>query len=839
MKPRIFSLCFRCICVGILLFASFFPLSSQVHAETPTCVGSVDQSEVSIDSTNDFYFSLNNTSQNTNIGMIKITRPSSNFTLNGYSSGWTGTQTDNDITLTDGAVGAGGSTSFIIGVTAGPNNAASAPWTITIAEGSDGTNPGVCTGSFSTAITGGPSGPVISNISVSGVSDSAVTVSWQTSSSSTGRVDYGTTTGYGSSKSDSTGSTSHTVAITGLTANTTYHYKVTGTDDTGSASSSDQTVTTADVGTTATPTPTTQPGATATPTPIPDNHAPAVTVALDTSKPFAKVPTVTGTAIDDHGVVRIEYTVNNGTSWVLVKTIASPGDASSSFSFDPVIKTTGKVALIVRALDASGNIGKSVTLSFTLDMTPPNVIAPTDFSKPFAKAPAVSGTATDPSGVGNLLYSLDGKNWIPISQVESTGTSATFGFAPGQLEDGTYSLSVRASDALGNTGDTKLGDMTIDRLPPLVGGNIIAIGPYILPANGEGVVETTVGIYHKLTLSAVGGPTSIFVRIHQMGDARDTTQSLTDGELSLSKNSDTGLWSGSFQFDSPGEYTLSATAIDGAKNTTQRVIGKVHVSSLARIGSQSGYVEGAVVRAFVMDPLTGQFVVWDGLSYGQQNPQKTNTSGSYGFFLPAGTYYLEVKTPGYKTLVTDRFTLNTARPLSAPLTLFRSWPLKIGPFTLPLPDFRYTVAEVTLTQNQTIPDQGVRALVGFEMPDFHLTIRGQTVTPTSLRGKNTIITLLNTWWPQASAQLSILEQLAKHSDTHFMVIIPQESLAKVDSYKKRGGYTLDIIADPDSTVVDGLKYQTIPVHILVNKTGKIEAVKSGLLQTVDFVDNKN
>jgi hypothetical protein len=65
-------------------------------------------------------------------------------------------------------------------------------------------------------------------------------VTWQTTTAANSRVDYGTTTAYGSNVTDSSSVTRHDLVITGLSAGTTYHYKVTS----GSAVSSDFTFTT-------------------------------------------------------------------------------------------------------------------------------------------------------------------------------------------------------------------------------------------------------------------------------------------------------------------------------------------------------------------------------------------------------------------------------------------------------------------------------------------------------------------------------------------------------------------------------------------------------------------
>lgn len=75
--------------------------------------------------------------------------------------------------------------------------------------------------------------PTISGVASSSVTSNSASVSWTTNEPATGSVEYGTTTSYGSSASASSLTTSQSVALTGLAASTTYHYRVTATDSAG------------------------------------------------------------------------------------------------------------------------------------------------------------------------------------------------------------------------------------------------------------------------------------------------------------------------------------------------------------------------------------------------------------------------------------------------------------------------------------------------------------------------------------------------------------------------------------------------------------------------------
>ena|GEM_PF-3313990 len=90
-----------------------------------------------------------------------------------------------------------------------------------------------------------PAAPVITNVTASGITTSSATITWTTNENATSVVEYGTTTGYGTTTSDSSLVTSHSASLSGLSAGTTYHYRVKSTDAAGNqAVSPDYTFTT-------------------------------------------------------------------------------------------------------------------------------------------------------------------------------------------------------------------------------------------------------------------------------------------------------------------------------------------------------------------------------------------------------------------------------------------------------------------------------------------------------------------------------------------------------------------------------------------------------------------
>ncbi|MEM4308369.1 MAG: pre-peptidase C-terminal domain-containing protein [Thermoplasmata archaeon] len=87
--------------------------------------------------------------------------------------------------------------------------------------------------------------PEITNVHVNNVSTATAEIAWDTNEPSTSVVEYGTTSAYGQTISDSSSVTSHSIVLSGLTASTTYHFRVKSVDAAGNlATSSDYTFTT-------------------------------------------------------------------------------------------------------------------------------------------------------------------------------------------------------------------------------------------------------------------------------------------------------------------------------------------------------------------------------------------------------------------------------------------------------------------------------------------------------------------------------------------------------------------------------------------------------------------
>ena len=87
---------------------------------------------------------------------------------------------------------------------------------------------------FTTAAAPDTTAPVISGVGSSNITASGASVAWTTNEASDTQVEYGLTTGYGSSTTLNPAMvTSHSASLSGLAANTLYHYRVKSRDAAG------------------------------------------------------------------------------------------------------------------------------------------------------------------------------------------------------------------------------------------------------------------------------------------------------------------------------------------------------------------------------------------------------------------------------------------------------------------------------------------------------------------------------------------------------------------------------------------------------------------------------
>ena len=737
---RLFAAAQRFISVALaVIIGSMLVGQAHVFAAT-TCGGSVSIHTVTPASSNDFTITVNNTGS-TDIGWVDITVPSANFTYTGNSvNGWSTADHDGGTTLSGNTIVPGQTETFSVTATTDITTAPSANWAVKVTSSSNpGVNPATCGGDFSTAISGHPPNDSmngVSNVNVSGITSSAVTISWNSDMPTTSLIYYGATSNYGSTSAYATDLvTDHAITLSGLKGGSAYHFQVAGSDGQGGYA----------------------------------------------------------------------YSADN-TFVTLTPPSKSSGDSSLPLTLNssPIIPNKA------------------------LDSEPPQITVATSLAGARKGAPVVSGTATDNKAVLRVEYSTDGgRNWLPVDSISGAGQKrATFSFKPLLTQDGNYEVQARAIDLGGNITNSPIQTLVIDRLPPLVGGNIISIGPQVVRPDADGSLKTLEGIDQKITLSAVGGPTEITLEASMQVRTKTGVKAYAQ-HFSLAHSPDTGLWSGIVSFTRAGTYDLTVHAVDGAGNTTDRTLSKIYVAGPSHtLDAATSKPVSSTVTVYYHEPESNTWVRWDAAAFGQQNPQTTKGNGSFSVYLPSGKYYLEAKARGYHAGVSNIVTLNQSEPLSTTLSLKRMHGVHIGSYTLAWPSFgMQTIKPLDVVNAATRS-----SLIGKPAPDFVLTdTEGMQVHTADLFGKPTLISFESTWAPTTEEQLQMIGRLQANQDINALPIALQDSLSRVNAFTAIANSKLRWLVDPDSSLTASYPVQSLPTAYFIDRKGIVQKVVVGVL----------
>ncbi len=190
---------------------------------------------------NSSHSSFSVTVQDTTAPTVSMTVPSGGATVGGSSVTLTASASDN---VTVGSVRFKADSSNIgSAITSSPytttwNSTGVSDGSHTLYAVAEDTAGNYATSSEGITVRNSP--PVISSIASSTASTTA-TITWTTDEAATSEVNYGTTNGYGSASSSATLVTSHSVTLTGLSPNLTYHFQAESVDALGhTATSSDR-----------------------------------------------------------------------------------------------------------------------------------------------------------------------------------------------------------------------------------------------------------------------------------------------------------------------------------------------------------------------------------------------------------------------------------------------------------------------------------------------------------------------------------------------------------------------------------------------------------------------
>jgi hypothetical protein len=500
----------RRLAVIVVLMLALLPRSVS-YADTG-CSASISPTSAVPTSNGTYTVSVTNNGS-TDVQWIDIT-VSANFRYGGnYIYDWAGADHGDGATLTNNTLGQGQTANFDVAATAGLRTGADNTWVVQVSDDPGGANAVTCSGNLNVAISGHPptSGAGgVSNVMVTNITTSSVTVTWDSDNATTALVYYGKTSDYDKTSGyNANMDTSHSVTLTGLSAGTAYHYQVAGDDGGGGfAFSDDNTFLTAAApvnsgggggsGTGGSNGSGVGAGINGAPS---ETVAPTVAISGDFSKPFKAAPVINGTAADNVAVAKVEYSVDGGKNWVAVDkltpgtTVAGKGkkkttvtsNAQVTFQFTPILLEDGNFRVMARATDSSGNQATTAPVTVVIDRLPPRFGASLVTIGAQVVEPAENGALVLPAGedfrmsvsmVGGTVTAgvrarLAGEpdRMFALTRLDGSGLwNGVLNFA----KAGQYQLTGEAIDGAGNRESRVLA--TVQVMPPvqLVGNSGLA-----------------------------------------------------------------------------------------------------------------------------------------------------------------------------------------------------------------------------------------------------------------------------------------------------------------------------------------------------------------------------
>lgn len=353
-----------------------------------------------------------------------------------------------------------------------------------------------------TFTTDGP--PVISNVQAGNITTSGATITWTTDARSTSQVNYGLTSSYGSQTAlDSNKVNSHSVVLSGLQANTTYHYQALSTNSyPPNAQSADFTFTTLPVPPVISNVQAGNIGDTSATITWNTNVGSSSQVEYGTSTGYGQTTTLDSTLVTAHSVNLTGLFVGTLYHYRVISSVAGSSTTSGDFTFT----TTGTPAGPVISNVAAGNWAYATASTLKADITWTTNV-PADTQVQYGLTPSYGSSSTlNPALVTSHTVTLSGLSFNTTYHYRVRSASAG-----GTTYSNDYSVYPMVIDNT-DTACTKSGTWTSGTVAALkIGGN------YLYKA-GSSTGTATVTWTPDIPAS---GPYDVYV-FYQMGTNRNT-----------------------------------------------------------------------------------------------------------------------------------------------------------------------------------------------------------------------------------------------------------------------------------------------------------------------------
>ncbi|MFH0927896.1 MAG: fibronectin type III domain-containing protein, partial [bacterium] len=455
--------------------------------------------------------------------------------------------------------------------------------------------------------------PIISNLAVSNLTSGSAVISWTTNELSTTKINFGPTEAYGETREDTTPVIEHTLTLTGLNPDTTYHFSVTSADTTNNSSSSlDRTATT----------------------------------PPDTTPP----PNVSGlNAMPGNRQIVLGWTNPQNTSdfagvMVRRKTGSSPQNQNDGLlAYQGIAQTLGDSNLTnntryyyaVFSYDQTGNFSSGALI----DAIP--------------RATAVCGDGSCMVGENAFTCPADCGGVAPICGDQTCNGAETNATCPGDCP-----LALQCGNNICEVTESATScpqDCGGAAPPPITGGPVDQDFMKLNQIQFLGFGETLPLYPNSSRVLAVLRGTDLTIIIPDSalsGEVREATFALGNQVYRLGPRSS---YVGVLTLPSQPGLVAATIRVDYASGNFDEEGLLVSVEDFGQVYELDAGFEVPVGQALV-----GLYVgsgaektLWPAANYNQTNPVETLSDGNFGFEVPAGTYSLKIEKSGYETLETQ------------------------------------------------------------------------------------------------------------------------------------------------------------------------------------------
>ncbi|WP_199878791.1 beta strand repeat-containing protein, partial [Pseudoalteromonas sp. T1lg88] len=248
-------------------------------------------------------------------------------------------------------------------------------------------------------------------------------------------------------------------------------------------------------------------------------------------------------------------TISDGVTTITVPSSAISTDSNGNLTVtgqDLSSLADGELTVTMTVTDAAGNTG-TVTDTTTLDTATPSVTINDDVTND--STPALTGTIDDPEA--SIVVTVEGVDYTATNNGDGTWTLVDNTLPA--LMDGSYQVTVTATDAAGNSG-MATGNLVIDTSAPTTGdgANSIAFND-----GGDELVNASEAT--NVTLSGVVEADATVDSI-TISDGV-TTITVPSSAITLDSNGNLSITGQDLSSLADGELTVTMTVTDAAGNT--------------------------------------------------------------------------------------------------------------------------------------------------------------------------------------------------------------------------------------------------------------------------------